>query len=408
MSNKTLYFYDHNGNQTSKVSEVVAGGAGTESIQIAAGVVGGEVCRYNGFNQLVETGINGGTIKYAYDPSGLRVSKDVNGTETEYILDGPNVVAEFSSGAVTAEYIRGVNLLCSTIGATTRYYLYIAHGDVTQLADASGTVTKSYDYDAFGKEKNIDDNDTNPFRYCGEYFDLSSGTYYLRARYYDPTIGRFLSEDTYKGKATDPLSLNLYTYCENNPIVFIDPSGHVIELSSKATKEEIEQYERAIEYLKTSEIFAELYQMLIDSEEVFTIQFTTNHKTSFNFKTLIIKWDPTSGLVVTDGVQSPALQLAHEMGHAAQYLDGDWERGMFEWEIEDGTPGSPGNVPKWETPIAEELGEYTRNTYYMGASSWRMDTSTDWGVLKSNPNRSWWQFWEPKNVFVNQNTWKPK
>ncbi len=62
--------------------------------------------------------------------------------------------------------------------------------------------------------------------HLGEYFDAETGTIYLRARYYDPTIGRFISRDSYAGKKEDPLSLNLYTYCHNNPIIYIDIDGH--------------------------------------------------------------------------------------------------------------------------------------------------------------------------------------
>ena len=68
--------------------------------------------------------------------------------------------------------------------------------------------------------------DPNPFRYCGEYFDKETGTIYLRSRYYDPTIGRFISEDSYSGEANDPLSLNLYTYVGNDPVNLFDPTGH--------------------------------------------------------------------------------------------------------------------------------------------------------------------------------------
>ena len=70
--------------------------------------------------------------------------------------------------------------------------------------------------------------DTNPFCYCGEYYDKETGTVYLRARSYDPSIGRFISRDSFAGKIEDPLSLNLYTYCHNNPIIGTDPSGHFI------------------------------------------------------------------------------------------------------------------------------------------------------------------------------------
>ncbi len=72
----------------------------------------------------------------------------------------------------------------------------------------------------------INDEDDNPFRYCGEYFDKETGTIYLRARYYNPAIGRFITEDSYLGESNDPLSLNLYTYCSSNPINFWDPTGH--------------------------------------------------------------------------------------------------------------------------------------------------------------------------------------
>ena len=76
-------------------------------------------------------------------------------------------------------------------------------------------------------EKNIDENDTNAFRYCGEYYDKETATVYLRARNYNPSTGRFISRDSYSGKKSDPLSLSLYTYCRNNPIRYIDPSGHI-------------------------------------------------------------------------------------------------------------------------------------------------------------------------------------
>ena len=77
-------------------------------------------------------------------------------------------------------------------------------------------------------EKNINNSDANPFRYCGEYFDSETGTIYLRARYYNPTTGRSISRDSFAGRKSDPLSLNLYTYCHNNPILYFDPSGHNI------------------------------------------------------------------------------------------------------------------------------------------------------------------------------------
>ncbi|WP_133051129.1 RHS repeat-associated core domain-containing protein [Ruminiclostridium hungatei] len=178
---------------------------------------------------MIKTSTGDITAEYAYDGNGLRTSKNINGTVTNHIWDGSQIILETSgTGEVTSKYVRGINLIYyeDGTGANRRFFLYNGHGDVVQLTDASGSSVKSYDYDAFGNEKNPDANDTNVFRYCGEYFDKETGTIYLRARYYDPMIGGFITEDSVWGKDSDPLSLNLYTYCGNNPIDYIDQTGN--------------------------------------------------------------------------------------------------------------------------------------------------------------------------------------
>jgi RHS repeat-associated protein len=204
----TAFGYDFNDNQTSKGSNTYV---------------------YDGLNRLTGAVENGQSITYAYNANDLRSNKTVNGASTIHIWDGQDMSAEFDNyGTLTNRYIRGINLIFADGGSGTdkTHYLYNGHGDIIQLTAANGSVIKKYEYDAFGNEKNIDNNDTNVFRYCGEYFDKETSTYYLRARYYDPTIGRFITEDSYTGKDSDPLSLNLYTYCSNNPIAFFDPTGH--------------------------------------------------------------------------------------------------------------------------------------------------------------------------------------
>ena len=99
------------------------------------------------------------------------------------------------------------------------YYHYNLHGDVVQLTNSSGTVTKNYTYDAFGVEQDASDGDANPFRYCGEQYDSETGNYYLRARYYSPEVGRFTQEDPIMD------GLNWYTYCAGNPVAQSDPTG---------------------------------------------------------------------------------------------------------------------------------------------------------------------------------------
>ena len=111
------------------------------------------------------------------------------------------------------------------------YYLYNGHGDVVQIIDRAGNIVNRYEYDEWGNSNQIE-TIANDFKYCGEIYDDETGLYYLRARYYDPSMGRFISEDSVEGNITNPLSLNLYTYCSNNPIIYTDPSGNRLGICS--------------------------------------------------------------------------------------------------------------------------------------------------------------------------------
>ena len=92
-----------------------------------------ELSCYNGLNQLISIRVNDSIVSYNYAPSGLRLSKTVDDTETSFLLDGDNVVAEQHDGVLTAYYARGLNLFASFIGEDQNYYLYNGHGDVVQL-----------------------------------------------------------------------------------------------------------------------------------------------------------------------------------------------------------------------------------------------------------------------------------
>ncbi len=124
-------------------------------------------------------------------------------------------------------------------------YMYNGHADVTALLNQDGIVTATYYYDAFGNIIEQTGNANNSITYAGYQYDGETGLYYLNARMYDPKIARFLQEDTYLGDRNDPLSLNLYTYCHNEPVMYWDPSGHKaanlndLALAAGAKKEDI-------------------------------------------------------------------------------------------------------------------------------------------------------------------------
>ncbi|OPH62160.1 hypothetical protein BC351_02715 [Paenibacillus ferrarius] len=94
------------------------------------------------------------------------------------------------------------------------------------LTDASSNTLNTYTYDMWGNPITTQEAVAQPFRYSGEMMDDKVGLQYLRARWYDPSVGRFINKDTYEGQIDNPLSLNLYTYVENNPLTRTDPSGH--------------------------------------------------------------------------------------------------------------------------------------------------------------------------------------
>jgi len=188
---------------------------------------------YSNWEELTSFAIDGGdTYTYQYDAEGLRTYKTGPSSTTKYHYDlSGRVIAESNgAGNVTAQNIWGHKMLARKIGAAYYYYLYNGHGDVVQIVNESGAIVNSYTYDEWGNIRTISETVSNPLRYCGEYFDEESGLYYLRARYYDPLIARFITKDSLEGDISNPLSMNQYTYCYNNPLIYADTSGHYTQL----------------------------------------------------------------------------------------------------------------------------------------------------------------------------------
>ena len=231
-----IYKNDKNGNRLATVnrSEIPAEAKDTSYIDVDVTLGDNQlndnvVNHYNALNQLTETLTKNYKVSFTYDAEGLRTGKTVNGEKTIYVWDGDQVVMELSKGgAVQKRYIRGNDLVYADKGENTEktYYVTDMHGNVVQLLDESGNVTKTYEYDSFGNEVKPEKKDENPYRYCGEYYDKETKEVYLRARYYEPSVGRFITRDTYTGESDEPLSLHLYTYCENDGVNAWDPSGH--------------------------------------------------------------------------------------------------------------------------------------------------------------------------------------
>ncbi len=175
------------------------------------------------------TGISGlYNIQFKYDGIGNRLETINNGITTHYIYDqSGNLLAE-ADGAnnILRYYIYGKGLL-ATITPTSEVYCYHfdGSGNTVALTNSSQTVVNQYSYTPFGIL--ISEQETlmgQPFKFSGQVGIMAepNGFYYMRARYYDPSMGRFISEDP---SGFDSGDLNLYAYVGNNPLIFIDPSG---------------------------------------------------------------------------------------------------------------------------------------------------------------------------------------
>ena len=126
-------------------------------------------------------------------------------------------------------YTRGNELISQERDGKKSYYVYDGHGSVRALTDESGKVTDKYVYDAFGNLISSVGSTKNDFLFAGEQFNSVTGLYYLRARYMNPSVGTFISMDSYEGSIDDPVSLHKYLYANADPVNKYDPSGFMTE-----------------------------------------------------------------------------------------------------------------------------------------------------------------------------------
>jgi RHS repeat-associated protein len=179
--------------------------------------------------------MNNGAVTIQYDADGNRVAKTVSGVTTRYLVDDLNptgyaqVVEEVTGTTASRTYTYGFQRISQNQQIanawTPSFYGYDGGGTVRLLTDSAGTVTDTYDYDAWGNTVNTTGSTPNVYLYRSEQFDSDLLLHYLRARYFNPLTGRFLTRDPWAGVVTNPVTLHRYLFASGDPVGHSDPSG---------------------------------------------------------------------------------------------------------------------------------------------------------------------------------------
>ena len=272
------------------------------------------------------------TTWYAFSPNGKLLYEDNGTTVRTHTYAGSRHLAVDETEA----------------GTTTRYYTHTDHlGSVTTVTDSEGTLVWDNEYLPFGEEQTPDESRFAMF--TGKQKDPDTGLYYFNARWYDASLGRFVTQDPIRD------GVNWYAYCENNPLKFVDPTGLELVLAEGTGRKERELYNQAVDYLRSSESGEKLFDKIEQSSTVFKVEVKAG-RSSYYPKDKTVTWNPYSGLDIDGELQSSAIGLAHELGHARQDdlgLIPEYEEEKLEQQV----------VDYIEKPITRELNEPTREKY---------------------------------------------
>jgi RHS repeat-associated protein len=234
------------------------------------------VYSYDDENRLTGVTITQGSnvkqLAFAYDPFGRRIKKtivqDTIGTDctspntcprtTNYIYDGQSIIMEYDQNSnITAKYTHGPNIdepLAVQQGTNIYYYHADGLGSITGLSNTSGSIVQTYSYDSFGNMTTTG-SISQPFTYTAREYDSETGMYFYRARYYDPTVGRFVTKDPISFAGGD---VNLYNYVGANPINWSDPIG-LYKLNMFDKNRDYERWHAADETPDRGDDFIDLY-----------------------------------------------------------------------------------------------------------------------------------------------------
>ena len=232
------YVYDPVGNRSSKVlggttaytydraDRITAAGATSITVNANGNLTakGTDSYAYNQANRLTSATVVGASETYAYDGDGVRFSRQLGASQPIRYVSDVNRSLPVTIDDGTRKYVYGLGLAYAVNGSALEVYHTDRLGSTRVLTDASGAATAGYRTDEYGVPTVTTGSSAQPFRFTGEPRD-ATGLSYVRARYHDPNLGRFMSRDVWAGDPSACQTLNRYAYVLNNPLTRVDPSG---------------------------------------------------------------------------------------------------------------------------------------------------------------------------------------
>jgi RHS repeat-associated protein len=214
----TNYAYD-------RADRITAAGASSTTVNAAGAMTnkGSSTYAYDQANRLTTATVGGASEAYTYDGDGVRFNTQVNAVLSRLVTDVAAPLPVTLTDGIR-KYVWGVGLAYAASASGIEVYQLDRLGSVRAITDASGSIVATYRTDEFGNPTATTGSSTQPYRFSGEPRD-GTGLIYLRARYYDPSIGRFMSRDYFAGSLARCQTLNRYSYALNNPATLVDPSG---------------------------------------------------------------------------------------------------------------------------------------------------------------------------------------
>ena len=355
--------------------------------------------------QRISSGIQFWTM--TYDANGMRTKRESNSTTYEYVYSGSLLSSMKSHNSSTGDrswfyfiYDAGGLPMAVEYKGTLYYYVTNLQGNVIAIINSSGNQVVGYRYDAWGNVLTVSGSMSttlgkeNPLRYRGYVFDRETNLYYLESRYYNPKTGRFLNADGYTATGQGFVGNNMYAYCLNNPVNWMDESGDLARPARHAengTANRVEDIGIAV----VDEILEELaddalnYNVNNESEEVvLNSNYFSSYKGKLVIRTNLERSGSYGALFISRKASersAPEDEVRHEYGHTkqldqlglAKYTMCIGVPSMFEWGNDSVYYRRP-----WEI-TADIYGGVQSRDYpgYETAGFEYLENSKKWGLL---------------------------